>query len=111
MSRVCRRARRPSSRPYHGGRWQIHVSGNADFLFRVDAPRPHGRPERLGLSELAVAVKMPKSTVHRLDRLLFAADYPFEEFEDGARWLEHVPISEHHRRKLASENARTLLRF
>lgn len=45
------------------------------------------------------------------DRLLFAADYPFEELEDGARWLEHVPISEGDLRKLASENARALLRL
>lgn len=45
------------------------------------------------------------------DHLMFAADYPFEELEEGARWLEHVPISEHDRRKLASENARSLLRL
>jgi predicted TIM-barrel fold metal-dependent hydrolase len=43
------------------------------------------------------------------DRLLFAADYPFEELEDGARWLEQVPISEPDRVKVASENARALL--
>jgi gamma-resorcylate decarboxylase len=43
------------------------------------------------------------------DRVLFAADYPFEELEDGARWLEHVPISDHDRVKIASENARGLL--
>jgi predicted TIM-barrel fold metal-dependent hydrolase len=45
------------------------------------------------------------------DRLLFSADYPFEDLADGARWLEQVPISEHDRRKIASENARTLLRL
>jgi predicted TIM-barrel fold metal-dependent hydrolase len=43
------------------------------------------------------------------DRLLFAADYPFEELDDGARWLDAVPISEPDRRKIASENARRLL--
>ncbi len=46
-----------------------------------------------------------------VDRLLFAADYPFEELEDGARWLEQVPISEPDRVKVASANARALLRL
>jgi predicted TIM-barrel fold metal-dependent hydrolase len=45
------------------------------------------------------------------DRLLFAADYPFEELADGAQWLEQVPISEPDRVKLASANARALLRL
>jgi len=27
------------------------------------------------------------------DRLLFAADYPFEEIADGARWFDAVPIA------------------
>lgn len=43
------------------------------------------------------------------DRLMFAADYPFEELEDGAVWLDNVPISDGDRRKIASENARRLL--
>jgi predicted TIM-barrel fold metal-dependent hydrolase len=46
-----------------------------------------------------------------VDRLLFAADYPFEELDDAARWLDNVPISERDRRKVASENARALLRL
>ncbi|HEY2202682.1 MAG TPA: amidohydrolase family protein [Solirubrobacteraceae bacterium] len=45
------------------------------------------------------------------DRVLFAADYPFEEIADGARWLDSVPISESDRRKIASDNARALLRL
>jgi predicted TIM-barrel fold metal-dependent hydrolase len=45
------------------------------------------------------------------DRLVFAADYPFEELDEGARWLDEVPISEPDRAKLASENARKLLRL
>lgn len=45
------------------------------------------------------------------DRLLFAADYPFEELQDGARWMDEVPISDADRRKIASENARSLLRL
>jgi gamma-resorcylate decarboxylase len=43
------------------------------------------------------------------DRLMFAADYPFEELDDGAAWLDIVPISDRDRRKIASENARRLL--
>jgi predicted TIM-barrel fold metal-dependent hydrolase len=43
------------------------------------------------------------------DRLMFAADYPFEELDDGAAWLDNVPISDGDRRKIASENARRLL--
>lgn len=43
------------------------------------------------------------------DRLMFAADYPFEELDDGAAWLDSVPISEGDRRKIASDNARSLL--
>jgi predicted TIM-barrel fold metal-dependent hydrolase len=45
------------------------------------------------------------------DRLMFAADYPFEELDDGARWMDAVPISDSDRRKIASENARSLLRL
>jgi 2,3-dihydroxybenzoate decarboxylase len=43
------------------------------------------------------------------DRLMFAADYPFEELDDGATWLDNVSISDGDRRKIASENARRLL--
>ncbi|MGH3261385.1 MAG: amidohydrolase family protein [Trebonia sp.] len=43
------------------------------------------------------------------DRLMFAADYPFEELDDGARWLDAVPISDRDRCKIASGNARRLL--
>lgn len=45
------------------------------------------------------------------DRLMFAADYPFEELADGARWLDSVPISEGDREKIASQTARRLLRL
>ena len=45
------------------------------------------------------------------DRLMFAADYPFEDLEDGTTWLDQVPISDRDRLKLASENARSLLRL
>lgn len=43
------------------------------------------------------------------DRLMFAADYPFEELSDGTEWLDSAPISETDRRKIADGNARRLL--
>ena len=42
------------------------------------------------------------------DRILFAADYPYEVMEQAARWIERAPISEGDRRKIASGNARRL---
>jgi 2,3-dihydroxybenzoate decarboxylase len=42
------------------------------------------------------------------DRILFAADYPYEMMEQAARWIERAPISENDRRKIASGNARRL---
>jgi 2,3-dihydroxybenzoate decarboxylase len=42
------------------------------------------------------------------DRILFAADYPYEVMEQAARWIERAPISENDRRKIASGNARRL---
>ena len=44
-----------------------------------------------------------------LDRLLFAADHPFEEMADGAAWMDTVPVSDADRRKVGAENARRLL--
>jgi len=43
------------------------------------------------------------------DRVLFAADYPFEEMADGAEWIDAVEISEADRAAIASENAKRLL--
>jgi 2,3-dihydroxybenzoate decarboxylase len=43
------------------------------------------------------------------DRLMFAADYPFEEMEDGAQWFDAVPISELDRLKIGRTNAQQLL--
>jgi len=42
------------------------------------------------------------------DRLLFAADYPFEEMGDGAAWFDNVPISESDRLKIGRTNAQKL---
>lgn len=43
------------------------------------------------------------------DRLLFAADYPFEEMADCAEWLDAVTISESDRLKIGRTNAQRLL--
>jgi predicted TIM-barrel fold metal-dependent hydrolase len=43
------------------------------------------------------------------DRLLFAADYPFEVMADGAEWLDTVAISDTDREKIAFRNAQDLL--
>jgi predicted TIM-barrel fold metal-dependent hydrolase len=43
------------------------------------------------------------------DRVIFAADYPFEELEDGTRWMDSVPISETDRVKIGRTNAARLL--
>jgi 2,3-dihydroxybenzoate decarboxylase len=45
------------------------------------------------------------------DRILFAADYPYEAMQPAARWIERAPISENDRRKIAHGNARRLLRL
>jgi gamma-resorcylate decarboxylase len=45
------------------------------------------------------------------DRILFAADYPYEAMEPAAQWIERAPISESDRRKIAAGNARRLLRI
>ena len=43
------------------------------------------------------------------DRILFAADYPFEEMEDGATWFDLVSIAESDRLKIGRTNALALL--
>jgi gamma-resorcylate decarboxylase len=45
------------------------------------------------------------------DRLLFAADYPFEEMADGATWFDTVPISGADRLKIGRTNAQRLFRL
>lgn len=43
------------------------------------------------------------------DRVLFAADYPFEEMRDGAEWFDALPISEGDLTKIGRTNAARLL--
>ena len=43
------------------------------------------------------------------DRVVFAADYPFERTEDAVEWFDHAPISEPDRYKIGRANAERLL--
>jgi predicted TIM-barrel fold metal-dependent hydrolase len=43
------------------------------------------------------------------DRVMFAADHPFEDIADGASWIDTVSISEGDRAKIARGNAARLL--
>jgi 2,3-dihydroxybenzoate decarboxylase len=45
------------------------------------------------------------------DRLLFATDYPFETMRDATDWLDGVELNEADHAKIASENARRLLKL
>ena len=42
------------------------------------------------------------------DRMLFASDYPYEDYAEAGDFMETVPISEIVRRKIAYGNARAL---
>jgi gamma-resorcylate decarboxylase len=43
------------------------------------------------------------------ERILFAADYPFEQMADTSLWFDELPISESDRLKIGRENAQRLL--
>src|SRR4029453_18433569 len=45
------------------------------------------------------------------DRILFAADYPYESVGPAAEWIERAPISEKDRRKTGHLNARALFKL
>jgi predicted TIM-barrel fold metal-dependent hydrolase len=46
-----------------------------------------------------------------IDRILFAVDYPFEANAPGPAWLETVPLCDEDKAKIASGNARRLLKM
>lgn len=45
------------------------------------------------------------------DRILFAADYPYEVPQQASEWIERAPISELDRRKIAAGNAQRLFKL
>jgi 5-carboxyvanillate decarboxylase len=46
-----------------------------------------------------------------IDRIMFAADYPYESVEDGVKFLDEVDITEEQRRKIYSGNAERIFRL
>jgi predicted TIM-barrel fold metal-dependent hydrolase len=46
-----------------------------------------------------------------VDRILFAVDYPFEANAPGPTWLSEVPLCDEDKAKIASGNAKRLLRM
>ena len=46
-----------------------------------------------------------------VDRILFAVDYPFEANAPGPAWLARVPLCDEDKAKIASGNARRMLRM
>lgn len=50
------------------------------------------------------------ATIHEVgvDRVMFASDYPWEQIEDGADFIEAAPIGEDERRKVCHGNAEQL---
>ena len=46
-----------------------------------------------------------------IDRILFAVDYPFEANAPGPAWLARVPLCDEDKAKIASGNAKRLLRL
>ena len=45
------------------------------------------------------------------ERVVFAADYPFEELSDGTDWMDTVPVSDRDRERIGRENVRRLLKL
>ena len=45
------------------------------------------------------------------DRILFAADYPYEDYSEGGEFIDTVAISESDRRKIAYSNTKALYRL
>jgi gamma-resorcylate decarboxylase len=45
------------------------------------------------------------------DRIMFSADWPFENIDHAAAWFDVCPISEPDRRKIGRDNARKLFKL
>jgi gamma-resorcylate decarboxylase len=45
------------------------------------------------------------------DRIMFSVDYPFENMDEAADWIETCDISEGDRSKIAYGNAKRLLKL
>ena len=46
-----------------------------------------------------------------VDRVLWSADYPFEDISDAADWFDKAPLNEADRQKIGRENALKLFKL
>jgi 2,3-dihydroxybenzoate decarboxylase len=46
-----------------------------------------------------------------VDRVLWSADYPFEDISDAAEWFDAIPFDEAERRKIGRTNAQKLFKL
>jgi 2,3-dihydroxybenzoate decarboxylase len=47
----------------------------------------------------------------KADRVLYSVDYPYEDVVEAQTWLDHCPISDADRTKVANANSRKLFRL
>ena len=94
------------------------------FVWRIDSAlsRPGGRPVRFRetfcrnfhvttsgfFSDPALLCCVQELGV---DRILFSVDYPFEHNAPGSHWLETIPLCDEDKAKIASGNAKRILRM
>ena len=46
-----------------------------------------------------------------IERVLWSADYPFEDISDAAEWIDAAPLSEADRQKIVRDNAVKLFKL
>ena len=46
-----------------------------------------------------------------VERVLWSADYPFEDISDAAEWIDAAPLSEEDRLKIGRTNAQKLFKL
>ena len=46
-----------------------------------------------------------------VERVLWSADYPFEDISDAAEWIDAAPLSEEDRQKIGRTNAVKLFKL
>jgi 2,3-dihydroxybenzoate decarboxylase len=46
-----------------------------------------------------------------VERVLWSADYPFEDISDAAEWIDAAPLSDADREKIVRSNARKLFKL
>jgi gamma-resorcylate decarboxylase len=46
-----------------------------------------------------------------IERVLWSADYPFEDISDAADWIDAAPLSDEDRQKIVRTNAQKLFRL